>query len=37
MILTFQTQSYAPKDIAGFRFNPFLITLALLTTKKKVE
>jgi hypothetical protein len=37
MILTFQTQSYAPKDIAGFRFNPFFTILALLTTKEKVE
>jgi hypothetical protein len=35
MILTFQTQSYAPKDIAGFRFNPFFnYSLALLTTKE---
>lgn len=33
MVLTFQTQSYAPKDIAGFRFNPYLnYSLALLRT-----
>jgi hypothetical protein len=33
MILTFQTQSYAPKDIAGFRFN-LLITLVYLQQKE---
>lgn len=34
MVLTFQTQSYAPKDIAGFRFNPFFnYTFAVLNTE----
>ena len=33
MILTFQTQSYAPKDIAGFRLNPYLnYSFALINT-----
>lgn len=31
MILTLQTQSYAPKDIGGFRINPYLnYTMAIL-------
>lgn len=35
MVLTFQTQSYAPKDIAGFRFNPFFnYSFALINTKE---
>ena len=34
MVLTFQTQSYAPKDIAGFRFNPFFnYSFALISTE----
>ena len=33
MVLTFQTQSYAPKDIGGFRLNPYLnYSFALLNT-----
>lgn len=35
MVLTFQTQSYAPKDIAGFRFNPYFnYSFALLKTSE---
>ena len=35
MILTFQTQSYAPKEIAGFRLNPFFnYSFALLDVKE---
>jgi hypothetical protein len=35
MVLTFQTQSYAPNDIAGFRLNPFFnYSFALLNSKE---
>ncbi|OYX85731.1 MAG: hypothetical protein B7Y83_03770 [Flavobacteriales bacterium 32-34-25] len=34
MLLTFQTQSYAPREIWGFRFNPYLnYSIAVLSNK----
>ena len=38
MDLTFQTQSYAPIDIAGFRFNPFFnYSFALINIQENGE
>lgn len=37
MLVTFQTQSYAPKEIWGFRFNPYInYSLAIIGNKNSI-